>query len=432
MIYVTYSKGTPEERALIADHLKKSGKTPVYTLEEKEGEYACFRQLQNMVKCLPHCGVIIPEYNTLGEDDYIRLENMLFLIRNRAKCAFIQGDGIDERHHIAAAAKHYSGFLYEKNTGYGAKMPSILSANGFKRKPPFGYTVVDGRAVIDSEDAKTVGLIFDMYLNGGRIGDIVRFLKLNNLVGNNFSNMTVKTILKNRHYLGMESKKGYKLDPIITYRVWLRTKERFEREYGTETPLWPFVRRISSDESYSFRRSESAGAGYGNGYIISSGALERELLRLTADIASEDNAIRLYNDYVVPERERAKQAYPEALSEYNDAVRCFNKELDNVKKGDVSRPAQEKLEASKDRSIVYAMRLRRIRTEEELFGVTPDEIGEFFERARRLSKLSREEQEFITRTFISHVRIKNGRAYAYVRTPLCGKRERTELNNILF
>ena len=68
-----------------------------------------------------------------------------------------------------------------------------------------GYKIVDKRFVIDEETAPIVKRIFDMFLAGNLMADIVRCLNANSLKtsrGNSYNKNSIRRILTNKRYLG--------------------------------------------------------------------------------------------------------------------------------------------------------------------------------------------------------------------------------------
>ena len=68
-----------------------------------------------------------------------------------------------------------------------------------------GYKIIDKKFVIDEEAAPIVRCIFELYLIGFRMADIIRYLNVNGLKtskGNPYNKNSIKRILTNRRYLG--------------------------------------------------------------------------------------------------------------------------------------------------------------------------------------------------------------------------------------
>ncbi len=72
--------------------------------------------------------------------------------------------------------------------------------------PPLGYTVNnDKKYVIDEKQAQIVRKIFDMYINGCTMAEIIRYLNDNNIktsYNNNFNKNSIRRILLNQKYIG--------------------------------------------------------------------------------------------------------------------------------------------------------------------------------------------------------------------------------------
>lgn len=63
---------------------------------------------------------------------------------------------------------------------------------------PFGYKIVDGRAVMDEEQVKQLKIIYTSYLNGKGLMDSAKEARLNS------SHSSVSRLLDNKKYLGTD------------------------------------------------------------------------------------------------------------------------------------------------------------------------------------------------------------------------------------
>lgn len=423
----------PNGRAVIEEYLSRRSLGPLLILNDEGREYSSFRKLQNLVKLRACDHVVIPSGFSLGEDGFISLENRMFFERNGVKLVVAGKDDRDERHAILLGIKRMFSYPSEWDSDYGISMPLRNSKNVFSRVPPFGYKVVEGEAVIDPEEAEAVKMVFKTYDAGASIAKICSNLKsFRSARGLPFTNMTVKTVLRNERYLGRRSKKGYHLPSIITYDVWLKAHERLDRDYPTESETEPVVSNVLCDRKPLFYRSLDTleyykrCMGFEKCRPIDSDALDKSLFRIIAKAATEEIAKSLIRDYITPYAARAKEALKKATYEYNFEVAESERGLRRIIAGDRSPEIQNSVEASFDRKTVYGMRLRRIRSEIELCSVTDDMVFEFFERARRMESLSAEEKRFIADTFIYAVRMKDGKTLVYLRLP-----DRKRLKKIL-
>jgi len=71
---------------------------------------------------------------------------------------------------------------------------------------PLGYKIVDKRFVVDEATAPIVRRIFEMYLAGSTMAEIIRHLNENGVStsrGNTYNKNSIRTILTNRRYLGI-------------------------------------------------------------------------------------------------------------------------------------------------------------------------------------------------------------------------------------
>lgn len=413
-----YTRDGNEGASAIKAFAASNGLVLTDVLSDSEGEYSAFRILQTRIKLGVTDAVLVPSYMSLGEDKYVRLENELFLKRNGVRLICAGKAFADRRRELVIAAKRFSSFVTDWDVNYGLGLPELPNPIKPNSNIPFGYNFVKGEAVIDAEDGETVRRIFQSYIDGMRIGEIVKLAdgKVSKR-GLKFGNMTVKTVLKNDRYLGRMSKKGVKLPPIIRYDTWLKVKERLEREYPPEPPTELIIKNVFSDDSLVIR------SGYGpvNKGCIGLEKLEDKLFGMIASLATEDNARAVYEDHVVNELAETEKALPKAIEAYNRVLLEIRRELSKVKAGDFSDETQDKLERLSDLRAVYGMRCRRIESQKELFSIKREDIGSFFERARRINSLSREEQSLIANAFVRAVRIRDGEAEALFISPVSGK-----------
>lgn len=424
-----------DPETVIQEFADRHGLNIVLVLSDDAGRFDGFRELQTHIKLDSCDAVLMPSRASLGDDHYMQIENELFMDRNGVRLIFTDNRGADHRHALAVAIHRYFSLITDRDAEYGTIMPLFNSREQFKRKPPIGYSVIDGELTVNERDASIIKEVFLRYANGDSIADIMKYAD-EMLVGRSekVGNMTVKTILRNERYLGRMSKKGYHLPPIITFDLWCRVHERLEKEYGYETEINPYFNRIYSDRRVVYaRRSLPRAVRPSDGQFVTvdSDSLERRLEALTAAVSTVVNAHAFYTDYVLPEAARANEAYPKAAADHNKVLFEFRSLLDRLKAGDRSAELQERLDVLTDRKNVGAMRLRRIASERDLFSITEDQTEKFFSRAANVSKLSVEERSFIAEAFIWAVRIRKGRAMAYLRMPADGSITKHSVDCIL-
>lgn len=430
-----YCRGSDEG---IKEYSLQRGASLIDTIKDGEGSYSGYRWLQNLIKRGECDSVLIPSLDHLGEDRYIALENKLFMNRNGiclicmnrpVKFASI----VDRRRPIVTQAARLFSYLPEWDEEYGRSMPR-RNTDDFKRKPPFGYKVVSGRVEIEEAEAELVNFVFDEFIRGASLRGI--YHTLNERLPEReqpFGNMTVKTLLSNERYLGLQSSKGYYLPPIIRYDKWLEARERFEGLYGNGKAYLRFcLDLIKSDRAFvCIRNGFKITAFPGGGYVIDSERLEARLAEAIRTLASYENAEALFADYVLKEAAEAEKALPAAAEASNRAVREFRSLLERLICGERDAETQARLEELTDIKTVYGMRLRRIRSEQKLFSATKQSICGFFERCRRLPVVSAEEKRFICEAFVRSIRITDGRAFAYLNSPASPKVKKLEVTEVL-
>src|SRR2546426_5857352 len=136
----------------------------------------------------------------------------------------------------------------ERKLDYRAVLRAIDShgtrgsgSNGFLDfTRPYGYEMRDGALKVRPEEAKTVGVIFEMYLKGMGIAKICRELntaKIGTKTGKEWASQTVANILRNPLYAGFTRKAGALrsgkhrpiVDPEMFSDVQVRMESRIRR-----------------------------------------------------------------------------------------------------------------------------------------------------------------------------------------------------------
>lgn len=111
---------------------------------------------------------------------------------------------------LEGMAEYYSVELSQKvKRGMKINAEKCLYNGGI---PPLGYKIdKDKRFVVDNEQAKIVKKIFEMYLNGYIMADIIRYLNekgIKTSYGNPFNKCSIRTILLNKKYIGVYTYNG--------------------------------------------------------------------------------------------------------------------------------------------------------------------------------------------------------------------------------
>lgn len=409
--------GSEENCAAVKAYCEDHGAVPEGSLCEKDGSFSAFRKLQTAIKLGLIDTVFTASYDDLARDEYLRLELYLFIKRNGARLITLDRSGPDPRRGIANAVKRSVSFITDWDESYGEALPTGLKGREFRRVPPIGYKVTDGRPEVSDPEAEVVRSIFKAYVVGSAICDICAMANAL-LPERRFGNMTVKTVLRNERYLGRASKKSYELPPIITYDLWLEAAERLERDYGPSVVGEPLKAFIKADKPFCMQRAaglENALSLRGAGYVIDAGSLERALAAAIGK--AYEGAAEALMDYAAASKSEAEAALGAAVAEYGDVQLSFMKGLKRLKAGERSPELLDELDALADAKNVLGMRKRRVASEIELFSLERSSVDRFFERASRFDKLSFEERCFIAGALVKRIKIADGRAIVKLITP---------------
>lgn len=433
---IGYFKGSDNAQtaALLKEYADKHGIALMLVAYDGEDSTSNFRMIQNRIKLGECDSLLVPSYNDLGSDKYMRLENELFLNRNGVRLIKVSKGGEDHRHSIVLAVKRYFSYITDWDSSYGVELPLFSTRDVFKRVPPIGYEVADGAVTTSEIEAETVREVFRRYAAGDALVDIAAYADAAlPLREGKIGNMTVKTILRNERYLGRLSKKGYHLPPVVSFDLWCAAHERLERDYGYEPLAAPYYENIYSSRPITFISNKGTHCSIpdsGNRYRINTAAFDKALEETISLFASRENADKLYLDHVIAERASAEEAYPNAAIEHNRVLHDQQQMIEKLVKGDRSEGLQNDLDIITDRKNECAMRLRRIASEKQLYFVSQDEVRRFFIRAAGISGLSLEEKTFIANAFVWAVRITDEGAFAYIRDPSDGGVRKRRLRGV--
>lgn len=401
---------------------------------DRDRSFSGLRSFTNLVK-LGSCGTaLFMSTDERGLDKYIAEDLLKFLSRSGVKVETVLVCDTDRRHELAEHIARYVSADPLIDICRGEDVSRSFAEIGSFFEPPFGYRISrTGMPLIFDDEAEIVRRVFVLYaagmvtaaicdqINGGLKGSFVRF-----------GADTVEGILGEKLYLGMDIG-GRRFPPIITLRQWFAVYERIDRENGTERSLVPFFGNLRSTRPVSFvPRSRYMGGLIRTGDVnVDAESLEAEICRVVRETASKANARLFYEDYMIPERNEARNAAYEAASACSMNADDFRNALWEAQRGNASAAVQKKLGYYSDLRTIYSRRLERIKSERELFSIGLDEVESFFERASALETLSRREQSYLSEAFILEIRLKDDRAAALLRDPLNGGVIVRELRNVL-
>lgn len=427
-----YSGASSEKgRAALEKTAQGHGVELMLVLCDEGSEFGSFRQVQNLIKLKECDSVLVPSYSALGCDKYMRIENELFIKRNGARLLTADCTTRDLRHDIAVAAKKCVSYLPIFEEEYGLSMPLPDNPEEFRRKLPLGYRSYPGGIETDPAAGEAVRAIFEWFIGGESVSDICT--RANAALadsGRKLSNMTVRAVLENRRYLGVQSEKGYHLPPLIRYDAWLEAAARLERERRKSACGELYFKSIFCKKPIRFVDSFSKAADP-NFVDVNAAALTSALERTVTDAVKGNAAERLILSYMKPELEEALAILPEAARERNNLIRLFRRDIELLSEGSRSPKLLERIESRADLKNMYGMRLRRIRQEAELFTNIEEPVFRFFRRAANISSLSLEERGLIMNAFIEKVRIVKGEAFVFIKDIETGRLKKAPLPGVV-
>jgi len=117
---------------------------------------------------------------------------------------------------------------------HGGSGPEAAGFLDFTR--PYGYEIRDGALRVRPEEARTVGLIYEMYLGGKGIAKICEELNRHEIrtkTGKDWASQTIANILRNPLYCGYTKDNGSlrtgKHRPIVDQEVFSRVQVEMEK-----------------------------------------------------------------------------------------------------------------------------------------------------------------------------------------------------------
>ena len=117
---------------------------------------------------------------------------------------------------LEGMAEYYSAELSQKiKRGMSINAEKGLAIGGMRI---LGYKIKDKQYIIDEETAPFVKKIFQMYISGKTMAEIIRHLNSSNVktsLGNEFGKNSIRRILCNKKYIGIYTYKGVDRPDII-------------------------------------------------------------------------------------------------------------------------------------------------------------------------------------------------------------------------
>ena len=117
---------------------------------------------------------------------------------------------------LEGMAEYYSAELSQKiRRGMSINAEKGLAIGGMRI---LGYKIKDKQYIIDEETAPIVKKIFQMYISGNTMAEVIRYLNSNNVktsLGNEFGKNSIRRILCNKKYIGIYTYKGVDRPDII-------------------------------------------------------------------------------------------------------------------------------------------------------------------------------------------------------------------------
>lgn len=199
-------------------------------------------------------------------------------------------------------------------------------------RPPLGYKSVNGKLVIDEEEAKIVKRIFDLYLKGygfAKIADTLNEEGYRTRRGYSFRKDKIKYILKNEVYIGTFIGNKYTKVDLLSSKIIEKPKEEWiiienNHEAIIDKDTFDKVQKLMEDKSFNVgKRSVALFAG-----VIKCGKCGHNYNRVT----NEKKTGRVYHYYACVGRRQKGKSFCDAKNvKEDDIIEIINNELKNLK-----------------------------------------------------------------------------------------------------
>lgn len=365
--------------------------------------------------------IVVPEYEMLGADEFIRLENEMRFKRN----------GV----HLTIMHKRKNVFMFDYYLNEIMKANSLgtswqLERGELKEIPPhkaldgaapYGYARVDGRLVINPVEAKTVNEIYDMYINGASVTTIGRTFAGVMTRRGHFTRNSIPPILSNSRYAGIDGGVCGAVPAIITNRQWLAAqcvmRSRLKKESSAHVFLLDNVLSASAPKG---RMLPVQGNAHDNRPKY---RLTAKNLTVTADAgALEETALELFRKRILPgidelcgavlsHAEARRKFIPCHIRTMENLIQELREQYENALKGDsamVGCCAQNILDRLKYMIESTQISIDRAKTEMRLYTQPAEQVVDFFERAKQIDTLLPIEQQYYLNSFIYKASVRPG------------------------
>lgn len=365
--------------------------------------------------------VVIPEYEMLGADKFIRLENEMRLKQNGVHLTFMRKrkDVVMFDRYLNEIMKANSlGVSWQLERGELKEIPSHRALDG---AAPYGYDKVDGHLVINPDEAKNVREIYDMYVNGASVMTIGRKFAGIKTKRGSFTRNSIPPILSNPRYAGIDGGVCGVVPAIVTNKQW----------FAAQCIKRSKLKKQTSEHVFLLGNVFSSSAPRGKLLPLQTNDYDDKLkYRLTAGDSTvtvdanelEAAALELFRTRIIPEISELCGATLSHAEERRSFIPCHIQAMENlmlelkeqhmreIKSSSVMvcSCAQNKLDRLKHLIESTQVSIDRAKTEMKLYEQPVEHIMEFFERAKQIDSLDPMEQQYYLNIFIPKASVRPG------------------------
>lgn len=357
--------------------------------------------------------VVVPEYEMLGSDEFIRLENEIRLKRNGVRLTLMQ-----KRNGVTMYDRYLNEIMKANNHGVSwqverGELNQVAAKRALDGATPYGYNRVDGRLVINPTEAGIVREIYDMYINGESVMAIGRKFDGVRTKRGSFTRNSIPPILSNPRYAGIDGGVCGAIPAIITNKQWLSAQ--CVRRSRLKKQSMEHVFLLDNVVCAAYRRGrllpvQDKNTGERPKYILSATDVT-----ITADAMEiESAALKLFYTRITPRMdelcadvlahaEAKRRSIPRHISVMESLIDTLKKQYDAAIMASctgVCACAQSRLDQLKWLIESTQASINRAKTEMRLYTQPEQRIRDFFDRAKWLYSLDPIEQRYYLNIFI--------------------------------
>lgn len=413
-IHIYFKCNDPDEADAKAAEFTEFAQRSGYNVGEviydsiKSHDY-CLNRIIYLLKFGLIEALLLPDYDTLGRNEIMRISNYLEFRRNGVQLVFVK-DGKEDSvidYYIHKIKEYYS--LGKEWEIYYGSIKSPECHRMIKGKRPMGYIDVgEGVAAIDESSAAVVRRIFQMYSEGCGVVSIAE--TISNEEKRTYSRNMIPTTIINRRYKGEDSGVPGSFPAIVPNGIWLMANaKKRQRSFKGKVKHEFILDNVVLADYRNFKLTPAEYNIYGKSHEYGVD-IEHRHFSVDAD---------LLDSIVLKAMQQCVATKLDALCK-NIIARCHmqrtvfagkieaaKEELENLRQqaiqetgSDIECKTFDELRISLQEAQTIVVRAEK---EMMLYSQGDNDIVAFFERAKMLSELDALEQRYFINIFVKKV-----------------------------